>query len=160
MRRCWSSEQDMHRPSVPPRHPLPVGLIFFIRSSDDLSLFFFLRNCNTERERERGNGEDRNGGERRWHGSETIVNPPVNALSFDVLISLNKHYEEALRRDDVKVIVLTGANGRFCGGFDVNAFQSPTSAKEDLKVIPSEFITYCMEALKVNKGGKKHILST
>ncbi|XP_078156900.1 glyoxysomal fatty acid beta-oxidation multifunctional protein MFP-a-like [Carex rostrata] len=82
----------------------------------------------------------------------TIVNPPVNALSFDVLISLNKHYEEALRRDDVKVIVLTGANGRFCGGFDVNAFQSPTSAKEDLKVTPSEFITYCMEALKVDKG--------
>ncbi|XP_078158769.1 glyoxysomal fatty acid beta-oxidation multifunctional protein MFP-a-like isoform X2 [Carex rostrata] len=83
----------------------------------------------------------------------TIVNPPVNALSFDVLISLNKHYEEALRRDDVKAIVLTGATGRFCGGFDINAFQSPTSAKEDLKIAPSEFITYFME------GGKKPVVA-
>ncbi|KAJ4783360.1 Peroxisomal fatty acid beta-oxidation multifunctional protein [Rhynchospora pubera] len=79
----------------------------------------------------------------------TIVNPPVNALSFDVLISLATHYEEALTRDDVKAIVLTGSNGRFCGGFDINAFQSPTSAKEKLKVTPNEFLTYYVE------GGKK-----
>ncbi|KAJ3691809.1 hypothetical protein LUZ61_020973 [Rhynchospora tenuis] len=79
----------------------------------------------------------------------SILNPPVNALSFHVLISLAKHYEEALRRDDVKAIVITGSNGRFCGGFDISAFRSPTSAKEKLKVTPNEFLTYYVE------GGKK-----
>ncbi|XVF66199.1 hypothetical protein PTKIN_Ptkin10aG0016400 [Pterospermum kingtungense] len=52
----------------------------------------------------------------------TIINPPVNSLSLDVLQSLKESYEEALRRDDVKAIVLTGANGKFSGGFDITAF--------------------------------------
>ncbi|KAL6607812.1 hypothetical protein ACP70R_040875 [Stipagrostis hirtigluma subsp. patula] len=50
-----------------------------------------------------------------------VVNPPVNALSFDVLYSLKKNYEEALRRNDVKAIVLTGRGGVFSGGFDISA---------------------------------------
>ncbi|KAI9122870.1 hypothetical protein K1719_005759 [Acacia pycnantha] len=52
----------------------------------------------------------------------TLIHPPVNALSFDVLNSLKESYEEALRRDDVKAIVVTGANGKFSGGFDISAF--------------------------------------
>ncbi|XP_047095370.1 glyoxysomal fatty acid beta-oxidation multifunctional protein MFP-a-like [Lolium rigidum] len=52
----------------------------------------------------------------------TISNPPVNALSFDVLASLQRDYKEALRRNDVKAIVLTGAKGRFSAGFDINGF--------------------------------------
>ncbi|KAK9933812.1 hypothetical protein M0R45_020987 [Rubus argutus] len=52
----------------------------------------------------------------------TIVNPPVNSLSFDVLYGLKDSYEEALRRDDVKAIVVTGAKGKFSGGFDITAF--------------------------------------
>ncbi|WVZ98184.1 hypothetical protein U9M48_043653 [Paspalum notatum var. saurae] len=52
----------------------------------------------------------------------TISNPPVNALSLDVIASLQRNYAEALGRNDVKAIVLTGANGRFCGGFDIAAF--------------------------------------
>ncbi|XP_048550671.1 glyoxysomal fatty acid beta-oxidation multifunctional protein MFP-a-like [Triticum urartu] len=52
----------------------------------------------------------------------TISNPPVNALSFDVIASLQSNYGEALRRNDVKAIVLTGAKGRFSGGFDINGF--------------------------------------
>ncbi|XP_022741326.1 peroxisomal fatty acid beta-oxidation multifunctional protein MFP2-like [Durio zibethinus] len=52
----------------------------------------------------------------------TIINPPVNSLSFDVLQSLKESYDEALRRDDVKAIVVTGANGKFSGGFDIMAF--------------------------------------
>ncbi|GJN14161.1 hypothetical protein PR202_gb00949 [Eleusine coracana subsp. coracana] len=60
----------------------------------------------------------------------TISNPPVNALSLDVLASLQKNYVEALNRNDVKAIVLTGAKGRFCGGFDINAFgNKPKNAK-------------------------------
>ncbi|KAI3459260.1 hypothetical protein Pfo_015923 [Paulownia fortunei] len=52
----------------------------------------------------------------------TIINPPVNSLSFDVLNSLKDTCEQALRRDDVKAIVITGAQGRFSGGFDISAF--------------------------------------
>ncbi|KAL6503365.1 hypothetical protein OROGR_025288 [Orobanche gracilis] len=52
----------------------------------------------------------------------TIINPPVNSLSFDVLSSLKDSCEQALRRDDVKAIVITGAQGKFSGGFDISAF--------------------------------------
>ncbi|XP_039020728.1 peroxisomal fatty acid beta-oxidation multifunctional protein MFP2-like [Hibiscus syriacus] len=52
----------------------------------------------------------------------TIINPPVNSLSFDVLHSLKESYDEALRRDDVKAIVVAGANGKFSGGFDISSF--------------------------------------
>lgn len=52
----------------------------------------------------------------------TIINPPVNSLALDVLRSLKESYDEALRRDDVKAIVVTGAGGRFSGGFDISAF--------------------------------------
>ncbi|KAL6571592.1 hypothetical protein OROHE_003235 [Orobanche hederae] len=52
----------------------------------------------------------------------TIINPPVNSLSFDVLSSLKESCEQALRRDDVKAIVITGAQGKFSGGFDISAF--------------------------------------
>ncbi|KAG6575075.1 hypothetical protein SDJN03_25714, partial [Cucurbita argyrosperma subsp. sororia] len=52
----------------------------------------------------------------------TIINPPVNSLSFDVLFSLKESYEQALQREDVKAIVVTGARGKFSGGFDITAF--------------------------------------
>ncbi|GAY35866.1 hypothetical protein CUMW_019050 [Citrus unshiu] len=52
----------------------------------------------------------------------TIINPPVNSLSLDVLFSLKENYEQALRRDDVKAIVVTGAKGKFSGGFDITLF--------------------------------------
>ncbi|XVE65595.1 hypothetical protein DITRI_Ditri08aG0012800 [Diplodiscus trichospermus] len=52
----------------------------------------------------------------------TIINPPVNSLSFDVFQSLKESYDEALQRDDVKAIVVTGANGKFSGGFDITTF--------------------------------------
>ncbi|KAK9671744.1 hypothetical protein RND81_12G051400 [Saponaria officinalis] len=52
----------------------------------------------------------------------TIFNPPVNSLSIDVLQSLKVNFDEALRRNDVKAIVVTGAKGKFSGGFDISAF--------------------------------------
>ncbi|KAD6453406.1 hypothetical protein E3N88_08111 [Mikania micrantha] len=52
----------------------------------------------------------------------TIINPPVNSLSFDVLNSLKESFDQALQRDDVKAIVVTGAKGKFSGGFDISAF--------------------------------------
>ncbi|KAK6254475.1 Enoyl-CoA hydratase/isomerase - like 9 [Theobroma cacao] len=52
----------------------------------------------------------------------TMINPPVNSLSLDVLQSLKESFDEALQRDDVKAIVVTGAKGKFSGGFDITAF--------------------------------------
>jgi len=59
----------------------------------------------------------------------TIVNPPVNSLSLDVLPSLKERYDEAIRRDDVKAIVVTGAGGKFSGGFDISAFTQIQAGK-------------------------------
>ncbi|PQQ00219.1 glyoxysomal fatty acid beta-oxidation multifunctional protein MFP-a [Prunus yedoensis var. nudiflora] len=61
----------------------------------------------------------------------TIINPPVNSLSFDVLYSLKDNFEEALRRNDVKAIVLTGAKGKFSGGFDITAFGGLQGRQKD-----------------------------
>uniref|UniRef100_A0A0E0IPY7 Uncharacterized protein n=1 Tax=Oryza nivara TaxID=4536 RepID=A0A0E0IPY7_ORYNI len=35
---------------------------------------------------------------------------------------LKEKYAEAMDRDDVNAIVLAGAGGKFCGGFDINVF--------------------------------------
>ncbi|CAL4970031.1 unnamed protein product [Urochloa decumbens] len=52
----------------------------------------------------------------------TICNPPVNALHPTIFDGLSEKYGEAMARDDVKAIVLTGAAGKFCGGFDISTF--------------------------------------
>ncbi|KAG7669001.1 hypothetical protein Ndes2526B_g00718 [Nannochloris sp. 'desiccata'] len=52
----------------------------------------------------------------------TLDNPPVNALHPDVLQSLFNHLREAHNRRDVHAIVVTGANGKFCAGFDIAQF--------------------------------------
>lgn len=59
----------------------------------------------------------------------TISNPPVNSLSLDVLNSLKVCYDQALQRDDVKAIVVTGAKGKFSGGFDITAFSGLQGGK-------------------------------
>ncbi|KAL8225976.1 hypothetical protein R6Q57_018533 [Mikania cordata] len=53
----------------------------------------------------------------------TISNPPVNAFAISIIAWLKEKIEEAMNRDDVKAIVLTGKNGKFSGGFDINVFQ-------------------------------------
>ncbi|KAJ1407666.1 hypothetical protein SESBI_24140 [Sesbania bispinosa] len=52
----------------------------------------------------------------------TLINPPVNSLSFDVFRSLKESFDQAIEREDVKAIVITGAKGKFSGGFDISAF--------------------------------------
>lgn len=81
----------------------------------------------------------------------TIVNPPVNSLSFDVLYGLKDSYEEALRRDDVKAIVVTGAKGKFSGGFDITAFgglQGGQKAEPKPGYISVEVITDTLEGAR------------
>ncbi|XP_037456155.1 glyoxysomal fatty acid beta-oxidation multifunctional protein MFP-a-like isoform X2 [Triticum dicoccoides] len=69
-----------------------------------------------------------------------VANPPVNALSIDVLFSLKGHYEEALRRNDVKAIVLTGSERSFSAGLDISAFadiRKPEQLKDHCILIES-----------------------
>ncbi|XAR57066.1 3-hydroxyacyl-CoA dehydrogenase [Bertholletia excelsa] len=81
----------------------------------------------------------------------TIINPPVNSLAIDVLYSLKDNYEQALRRDDVKAIVVTGANGKFSGGFDITAFGKFQSGKVPAPkpgFISVDILTDTMEAAR------------
>ncbi|XP_042497276.1 peroxisomal fatty acid beta-oxidation multifunctional protein AIM1-like [Macadamia integrifolia] len=52
-----------------------------------------------------------------------ISNPPVNALAPAILLGLKEIYAEAMKRDDVKAIVVTGEGRRFSGGFDISVFE-------------------------------------
>ncbi|KAG6726411.1 hypothetical protein I3842_02G080000 [Carya illinoinensis] len=82
----------------------------------------------------------------------TIHNPPVNSLSFDVFRRLKENYEEALGRDDVKAIVITGAKGNFCGGFDVTAIEGSQGGTMEKEQKPGymavEVITDIFEAAR------------
>ncbi|KAK4768744.1 hypothetical protein SAY86_026894 [Trapa natans] len=52
----------------------------------------------------------------------TMSNPPVNALAIPILDEFQEKMGEAMRRSDVKAVVLIGQGGRFSGGFDINVF--------------------------------------
>ncbi|OIT37053.1 PREDICTED: glyoxysomal fatty acid beta-oxidation multifunctional protein MFP-a [Nicotiana attenuata] len=81
----------------------------------------------------------------------TIINPPVNSLSLDVLYSLKESYEQAIKRDDVKAIVVTGANGKFSGGFDISAFgklQGGTVESPKPGFVSVEILTDTVEAAR------------
>ncbi|KAI4380406.1 hypothetical protein MLD38_006602 [Melastoma candidum] len=65
----------------------------------------------------------------------TMCNPPVNALAIPVLGGLREKFDEAMRRNDVKAVVLTGQGGRFSGGFDINVF-AKVHQKGDLSLLP------------------------
>ncbi|KAG5514211.1 hypothetical protein RHGRI_035569 [Rhododendron griersonianum] len=78
----------------------------------------------------------------------TITNPPLNLLSVDVMLSLKESVEEALPRENVKAIVVTGSGGKFSGGFDVSVFGGSDGRKENRKVgfMSIEFLTDVLEA--------------
>jgi len=52
----------------------------------------------------------------------TLDNPPVNALSFAYAAVLCPALDAAEADPDVRAVVLTGANGLFSGGADINDF--------------------------------------
>jgi 3-hydroxyacyl-CoA dehydrogenase len=54
----------------------------------------------------------------------TLDNPPVNALSFAYCAKVLQALESAHADDAVEAIVITGANGLFSAGADVNDFNS------------------------------------
>lgn len=58
----------------------------------------------------------------------TLDNPPVNALSFAYCATVLQALESAHADDAVEAIVITGANGLFSAGADVNDFNSEMPA--------------------------------
>ncbi len=62
-------------------------------------------------------------------GIITIGNPPVNALSGEVIAGLRTAVESLLADASVRAIVLTGAGKAFCGGADIKEFAKLRSGK-------------------------------
>jgi 3-hydroxyacyl-CoA dehydrogenase len=65
----------------------------------------------------------------------TLNNPPINALSFALSADLFKAIDDAEKDPAVRAIVLTGANGNFSGGADINDFlrqpaEEPTTIRD------------------------------
>ena len=64
----------------------------------------------------------------------TLDNPPVNALSFATSGALLAQIEAAEADDAVRAVVITGANGFFSGGADINDFlRSPEPGSKSVR---------------------------
>ncbi|PSC72554.1 glyoxysomal fatty acid beta-oxidation multifunctional MFP-a [Micractinium conductrix] len=55
----------------------------------------------------------------------TLRSPPVNALNPELFDALFAALRKAQANPDVKAIVLTGSDGKFCAGFDFTLFATP-----------------------------------
>ena len=62
----------------------------------------------------------------------TLDNPPVNALSADLLARLVAEFDAAAADPAVEALVVTGANGTFSGGADLHGFGA-APRKPDLR---------------------------
>lgn len=58
----------------------------------------------------------------------TLDNAPVNSLSAALRHTLFAQIQDANTREDVKAIVLLGANNTFCGGAEIREFNTPAQA--------------------------------
>jgi 3-hydroxyacyl-CoA dehydrogenase len=64
----------------------------------------------------------------------TLQNPPVNALSLALSAVLLAEIEAAGQDDAIRAIVITGANGFFSGGADINDFlKTPPPGSKSLR---------------------------
>ncbi|KAH6755025.1 Enoyl-CoA hydratase/isomerase family [Perilla frutescens var. hirtella] len=77
----------------------------------------------------------------------TISNPPVNTLSVAILDDLKDLLTAAMRRVDVRAIVLIGKGGKFSGGFDVNVFKMAHKIG-DISIIPDVSIDIFVDRIE------------
>ncbi|PIN08136.1 Hydroxyacyl-CoA dehydrogenase/enoyl-CoA hydratase [Handroanthus impetiginosus] len=77
----------------------------------------------------------------------TIYNPPVNALALTIFDRLKEHFAAAMRRDDVKAIVVTGSGGKFSGGFDINVFER-VHKTGDISILPDTSIDILVNVIE------------
>jgi acrylyl-CoA reductase (NADPH)/3-hydroxypropionyl-CoA dehydratase/3-hydroxypropionyl-CoA synthetase len=66
----------------------------------------------------------------------TVDNPPVNALNERALDELNTLVEHLARRDDVKVVVFTGAGKNFVAGADIKQLLDDMHTVDDALPLP------------------------
>lgn len=78
----------------------------------------------------------------------TLDNPPVNALSFAYCAKLLDEIHAAHSDDAIEAIVITGANGLFSAGADVNDFQAE---------MPREAVTIRDVIAAIEAGIKVHV---
>ncbi len=67
------------------------------------------------------------------HGKVAVItmsHPPVNTLSYPMRVETMKALREAESDPTVKAIVLTGTGKAFCGGADINEFDTPEATAE------------------------------
>lgn len=67
------------------------------------------------------------------HGQVAVItmsHPPVNALSYPLRVEAMKALREAQADPAIQAIVLTGAGKAFCGGADINEFDTPEATAE------------------------------
>jgi 3-hydroxyacyl-CoA dehydrogenase len=88
----------------------------------------------------------------------TLDNPPVNALSFAYSAALVDVLVEAEADPDVHAVVLTGANGLFSGGADINDFLSEPepgtkTIRDVVAVVERSAKTYVAAMEKTALGG-------
>ncbi|TVU17526.1 hypothetical protein EJB05_33568 [Eragrostis curvula] len=86
----------------------------------------------------------------------TIVNPPANVITLDVVRSLKGNFEEALRRNDVKAAVLTGNGGIFSGGLDLSILRA--IQKKELETIKVLFTSIC-DATDIIEAAEKPLVA-
>nr|GMD44243.1 peroxisomal fatty acid beta-oxidation multifunctional protein AIM1-like isoform X1 [Ipomoea batatas] len=93
----------------------------------------------------------------------TLSNPPVNALTLSVIAELKQCYQEAMERDDVKAVVLTGTGGKFCGGLDIDIMRkihktdSTLKQEYDIFLGWEEFVSAISMALEFSGKGTHDI---
>ncbi|KAK9268446.1 hypothetical protein L1049_000196 [Liquidambar formosana] len=85
----------------------------------------------------------------------TICNPPVNALAIPILAGFKEKFSEAMNRNDVKAIVLTGKGGRFSGGFDINVFEK-VHKTGDISHLPDVSVELMVNTIE---DGKKPVVA-
>ena len=59
----------------------------------------------------------------------TLDNPPINAVGFALSADLLNEIESAEKDSAVRAVVITGANGIFSGGADINDFETEPTAE-------------------------------
>ncbi|MEK3936836.1 enoyl-CoA hydratase-related protein [Sporosarcina sp. FSL W7-1349] len=64
----------------------------------------------------------------------TIENPPVNTISNATMASLNLALDQVEKADDVKVVLLRGANGHFMAGAELKEFNEIETKAEASRV--------------------------
>ena len=57
-----------------------------------------------------------------------------NAVSLSMWRGLGEIYSGFARRTDIRVVILTGAGGNFCGGADISEFSKVRDSVEDARI--------------------------